>query len=36
MHPVIPSEMVGPAVQLVIYFVTLVAALMSFMMTARG
>jgi hypothetical protein len=36
MHPVIPSEMIGPAAQLVVYFVTAVAILLSLMMTARA
>ena len=36
MHPVIPSEMIGSAVQLVVYFVTAVAILLSLMMTARA
>ena len=36
MYPLIPPEMMGSAAQLVIYFVTIVAALISFMMTSRA
>ena len=36
MHLLIPPEMLSAAAQLAVYFVTIVAALMSFMMTARG
>lgn len=43
MHPaippeilVIPPEMLSSAAQMMVYFATAVAALMSFMMTARG
>ncbi len=36
MYPVIPAEMVSSAVQLAIYFVTVVTALVSFLMTARA
>ena len=35
MYPLIPPEMMSSAAQLVIYFVTIVAALISFMMTSR-
>jgi hypothetical protein len=36
MHPVIPPEMTSSAAQMLLYFVTVVAALVSFMMTARA
>ena len=36
MQPVIPPETLNSAAQLVIYMVTAVAALMSFMMTGRA
>jgi hypothetical protein len=36
MPPVIPPEMMNSAAQLLIAFVTMVAALVSFMMTARA
>ena len=36
MYPVIPPEVLGSAAQMVIYCVTILAALMSFLMTARA
>ena len=36
MHPAIPPETLSSAAQLVICVVTVVAALMSFMMTGRA
>lgn len=36
MPPVYPPELMTSAAQMVIYFVTVVAGLVSFMMTARG
>ena len=36
MHLLIPPEMLSAAADLAAYFVTIVAALMSFMMTTRG
>lgn len=36
MHLLIPPEMLSAAAQLAVYSVTIVAALMSFIMTARG
>lgn len=36
MHLLIPPEMLSAAAQLAVYFATIVAALISFMMTARG
>ncbi len=36
MYPVIPAEMVNGAVQLAVYFVTALAALLSLLLTARA
>jgi hypothetical protein len=36
MQPAIPPEMLNSAAQLVIYVVTVVAGLMSFLMTGRA
>ena len=36
MHLLIPPEMLSAAAQMAVYFVTIVAALISFMVTARG
>ncbi len=36
MYPVIPGEMINSAVQLAIYFVTAVGALIGLMLTARA
>jgi len=36
MYPVIPPDMLNSAAQMVIYFATIVAALMSFMIAARA
>lgn len=36
MYPVIPAEMISSAVQLAIYFVTVVAALANFLFTVRA
>lgn len=35
MHPVIPGEMLSGAVQMVVYFITALGVLVSYMMTAR-
>jgi hypothetical protein len=36
MYPMIPPEMMGAAVQMVIYFFTAVVVLVSFMLYARA
>jgi hypothetical protein len=36
MYPVIPTELIGSAVQLAIYFVTVVGAFFGFMLTTRA
>jgi hypothetical protein len=36
MYPLIPGEMINTAVQLAVYFVTAVGALIGLMLTARA
>jgi len=36
MHPLIPAEMIDGAVQLAVYFVTVIGAFLSFVLTARA
>ncbi len=36
MYPVIPVEIMSNAVQLAVYFITAIAALLSLMLTARA
>jgi len=36
MQPVVPAEMIGVVVQIAVYFVTAVGALISFMLSARA
>ena len=36
MYPVIAAEMISGVVQLVVYFVTFIGVLVSFMLTARA
>ena len=36
MYPVIPTELMGSAVQLVIYFVTVVGAVLGFLLFGRA
>ena len=36
MYPLIPTELMGSALQLVIYFVTIVGAFFGFMLTTRA
>ena len=36
MHPLIPSEMLSSAAQMVVYFITAIGVLMSFMMATRA
>ena len=36
MYPLVPAEMIDGAVEMAVYFVTAVGALLSFLMTGRS
>jgi len=36
MYPVIPAEMISGAAQMAVFFITIVAAFWSYMLTARA